>query len=841
MKSDIQIAQEATMLPIKEVAASIGIEEDDLELYGKYKAKISDELIEKSKNNPDGKLILVTAINPTPAGEGKTTTSVGLGQAFGKLGKKALIALREPSLGPCFGIKGGAAGGGYAQVVPMEDLNLHFTGDFHAITSANNLLAALLDNHIQQGNELGIDPRQIVWKRCLDMNDRVLRNVVVGLGSKMDGMVREDHFVITVASEIMAILCLADDMNDLKRRLGRIIVAYTFDGKPVTAEDLQAVGSMAALLKDALKPNLIQTLEHTPAIVHGGPFANIAHGCNSVRATKTALKLADYVITEAGFGADLGAEKFFDIKCRKAGLHPDAVVLVATIRALKYNGGVPKDQLSEENLDALKKGIVNLEKHIENLQKYGVPVVVTLNSFITDTKAETDFVEQFCKERGCEFALSEVWEKGGEGGIALANKVLETLETKESNFKLLYDDDLSLKEKIETVAREIYGADGVTYSAAAEKELKRITDLGMDKFPVCMAKTQYSLSDDAKKLGRPSGFTINVREVFVSAGAGFVVAINGSIMTMPGLPKKPAAYQIDVDDNGVITGLFYGDIMANIIDGKQISKDIKEELKAEVASLAAQGRKCCLAVIQVGNDPASSVYVGNKKKACAYVGIESLAYELPEETTEEELLTIIDKLNKDANVHGILCQLPLPKHINEDHVIKAISPKKDVDGFHPQNVGALVIGEKGFVSCTPAGIIQLLKRSNIEMDGKHCVVVGRSNIVGKPMSLLMLRENATVTICHSHTKNLKEICKEADILIVAIGKPQFIDKEYVKDGAVVIDVGIHRDENNKLCGDVKYDEVEPIASYITPVPGGVGPMTIAMLMHNCVEAMKLYS
>ena len=556
MKSDIQIAQEATMLPIKEVAASIGIEEDDLELYGKYKAKISDELIEKSKNNPDGKLILVTAINPTPAGEGKTTTSVGLGQAFGKLGKKAIIALREPSLGPCFGIKGGAAGGGYAQVVPMEDLNLHFTGDFHAITSANNLLAALLDNHIQQGNELGIDPRQIVWKRCLDMNDRVLRNVVVGLGSKMDGMVREDHFVITVASEIMAILCLADDMNDLKRRLGRIIVAYTFDGKPVTAEDLQAVGSMAALLKDALKPNLIQTLEHTPAIVHGGPFANIAHGCNSVRATKTALKLADYVITEAGFGADLGAEKFFDIKCRKAGLHPDAVVLVATIRALKYNGGVPKDQLSEENLDALKKGIVNLEKHIENLQKYGVPVVVTLNSFITDTKAETDFVEQFCKERGCEFALSEVWEKGGEGGIALANKVLETLETKESNFKLLYDDDLSLKEKIETVAREIYGADGVTYSAAAEKELKRITDLGMDKFPVCMAKTQYSLSDDAKKLGRPSGFTINVREVFVSAGAGFVVAINGSIMTMPGLPKKPAAYQIDVDDNGVITGLF---------------------------------------------------------------------------------------------------------------------------------------------------------------------------------------------------------------------------------------------------------------------------------------------
>lgn len=556
MKTDIQIAQEATMLPIKDVAASIGIEEDDLELYGKYKAKISDELINRTKKNPDGKLILVTAINPTPAGEGKTTTSVGLGEAFGRLGKKALIALREPSLGPCFGIKGGAAGGGYAQVVPMEDLNLHFTGDFHAITSANNLLAALLDNHIQQGNELGIDPRQIVWKRCMDMNDRVLRNIVVGLGSKMDGMVREDHFVITVASEIMAILCLADDMADLKKRLGRIIVAYTFDGKPVTADDLQATGSMAALLKDALKPNLIQTLEHTPAIVHGGPFANIAHGCNSVRATKTALKLADYVITEAGFGADLGAEKFFDIKCRMAGLKPDAVVLVATIRALKYNGGVPKDELSSENLDALKAGIVNLEKHIENLHKFGVPVVVTLNSFVTDTKVETDFVEQFCKERGCEFALSEVWEKGGEGGIDLANKVLETIEHKESNFKVLYDDSLSLKEKIETVAKEIYGADGVTYSPAAERELKRITDLGMGDFPVCMAKTQYSLSDDAKKLGRPSGFKINVREVYASAGAGFVVAVNGSIMTMPGLSKKPAAYGIDVDDNGVITGLF---------------------------------------------------------------------------------------------------------------------------------------------------------------------------------------------------------------------------------------------------------------------------------------------
>lgn len=556
MKTDIEIAQEAKMLPIKDVAAAIGIDEDDLELYGKYKAKISDELIQKSKNNPDGKLILVTAINPTPAGEGKTTTSVGLGEAFGRLGKKAIIALREPSLGPCFGIKGGAAGGGYAQVVPMEDLNLHFTGDFHAITSANNLLAAILDNHIQQGNELGIDPRQIVWKRCMDMNDRVLRNIVVGLGAKTDGMVREDHFVITVASEIMAILCLADDMADLKRRLGRIIVAYSFDGKPVTADDLKATGAMAALLKDALKPNIIQTLEHTPAFVHGGPFANIAHGCNSVRATKTALKLADYVVTEAGFGADLGAEKFFDIKCRKAGLRPDAVVLVATVRALKYNGGVPKDKLSEENLDALKAGIVNLEKHIENLHKFGVPIVVTLNSFITDTKAETDFIEQFCRERDCEFALSEVWEKGGEGGIALANKVLETLETKKSDFKLLYDDDLSLKEKIETVAKEIYGADGVTYSPAAERELKRITELGMSNLPVCMAKTQYSLSDDAKKLGRPSGFKINVREVYVSAGAGFVVAVNGSIMIMPGLGKSPAAYGIDVDDNGRITGLF---------------------------------------------------------------------------------------------------------------------------------------------------------------------------------------------------------------------------------------------------------------------------------------------
>ena len=556
MKTDIEIAQEAKMLHIREVAEKLGIAEDELELYGKYKAKLSDELIERVKDEPDGKLILVTAINPTPAGEGKTTISVGLGEAFGQLGKKAVIALREPSLGPCFGIKGGAAGGGYAQVVPMEDLNLHFTGDFHAITSANNLLAALLDNHTQQGNELGIDPRQVVWKRCLDMNDRVLRNIVVGLGRKMDGMVREDHFVITVASEIMAVLCLADDMHDLKRRLGKIIVAYTYDGKPVTADDIKATGAMAALLKDALKPNLIQTLEHTPAIVHGGPFANIAHGCNSVRATKTALKLADYVITEAGFGADLGAEKFFDIKSRMAGLHPDAVVLVATVRALKYNGGVAKADLGEENLEALKKGIVNLEKHIENLQKYGVPVVVTLNSFVTDTKAETDYIEQFCRERDCEFALAKVWENGGKGGVELAEKVLKTLETKESHFKPLYADDLSLEEKIETIAKEIYGADGVTYASAAAKELKRIADMGMSDFPVCMAKTQYSLSDDQTKLGRPSGFTINVREVYVSAGAGFVVAITGAIMTMPGLPKNPAAYGIDVDDNGVITGLF---------------------------------------------------------------------------------------------------------------------------------------------------------------------------------------------------------------------------------------------------------------------------------------------
>ena len=556
MKTDIQIAQEAEMKHIKEVAVQAGISEDELEFYGKYKAKLSDELWNRIKDNEDGKLVLVTAINPTPAGEGKTTTSVGLGQAFAKLGKKAMIALREPSLGPCFGIKGGAAGGGYAQVVPMEDLNRHFTGDFHAITSANNLLAAMLDNHIQQGNTLGIDPRQVVWKRCVDMNDRVLRNIVVGLGRKTDGMVREDHFVITVASEIMAILCLADDLADLKRRLGRIIVAYNFKGEPVTADDLQATGAMAALLKDAIKPNLIQTLEHTPALVHGGPFANIAHGCNSVRATKMALKLSDITVTEAGFGADLGAEKFFDIKCRMAGLKPDAVVLVATVRALKYNGGVAKADLAEENLDALAKGIVNLEKHIENIQKYGVPVIVTLNSFVTDTDAENAFIEKFCRERGCEFALSEVWEKGGEGGVDLAQKVLETLETKESDFHTLYNDELSLKDKIRTIAQEIYGAHDVVYEPAAEKQLAKIESMGFGSFPICMAKNQYSLSDDATKLGRPENFDIHIREVYVSAGAGFVVALTGAVMTMPGLPKVPAANGIDVTDDGKITGLF---------------------------------------------------------------------------------------------------------------------------------------------------------------------------------------------------------------------------------------------------------------------------------------------
>ncbi len=556
MKTDLEIAQEAVMEPIARVAEGIGVPEEALELYGRYKAKISDEYLDRLKEQPDGKLILVTAINPTPAGEGKTTTSVGLGQAFGRLGKKAVVALREPSLGPCFGIKGGAAGGGYAQVVPMEELNLHFTGDFHAVTSANNLLAALLDNHIQQGNEFQIDSRQIVWKRCLDMNDRALRNIVVGLGSKADGFVREDHFVITVASEIMAVLCLAEDMDDLKKRLSRMIVAYNYDGAPVTAGDLQAVGSMAALLKDALKPNLIQTLEHTPVLVHGGPFANIAHGCNSVRATRTALKLADYCITEAGFGADLGAEKFFDIKCRVSGLKPDAVVLVATIRALKYNGGVSRTDLGIENLQALEKGIVNLEKHIENVQKYGVPVVVTLNSFVSDTEEEVLFVKRFCESRQCEFALSRVWEKGGEGGVELAGKVLQTLETKRSDFRVLYEDSLPLEDKIRTVAGEIYGAGRVTFSAAAKKQLKKLTELGFGSLPVCMAKNQYSLSDDPKRLGRPRDFELTVREVYVSAGAGFVVALTGDVVTMPGLSRKPSAYGIDVNEKGVITGLF---------------------------------------------------------------------------------------------------------------------------------------------------------------------------------------------------------------------------------------------------------------------------------------------
>lgn len=556
MKSDIKIAQEAVLAPIGEVAAKLDIKEDELECYGKYKAKLSSDIWERVKDNKDGKLILVTAINPTPAGEGKTTTSVGLGEAFNRLNKKAVIALREPSLGPCFGIKGGAAGGGYAQVVPMEDLNLHFTGDFHAITSANNLLAALLDNHIQQGNILGIDPERIVWKRCIDMNDRVLRNIVVGLGKKTDGVVRQDHFVITVASEIMAILCLAENMKDLKQRLGKIIVAYTYEDKLVTADDIQATGAMAALLKDAVKPNLIQTLEHTPALVHGGPFANIAHGCNSVAATRIGLKLADYCITEAGFGADLGAEKFFDIKCRMSGLKPDVAVLVATVRALKYNGGVPKDDLAAPDIEALKSGIVNLEKHIENIQQFGVPVVVTLNKFASDSEEELTYVKDFCIGHNCEFALSEVWEKGGEGGIELANKVIETVENKKSDFHTIYNNEASLTEKIETIAEKIYDADGVEYDTQAVKQLKRLTELGFGSFPVCMAKTQFSFSDDPKLLGRPENFKIHVREVYVSAGAGFVVVLTGSVMTLPGLPKKPAAYGIDVDDNGVITGLF---------------------------------------------------------------------------------------------------------------------------------------------------------------------------------------------------------------------------------------------------------------------------------------------
>ena len=556
-KSDIEIAQEAKMSHIRDIAGRFGIAEDELEFYGKYKAKLTDELEKRVAGNKDGKLILVTAINPTPAGEGKTTISIGLTEALNKLGKKTMAALREPSLGPCFGIKGGAAGGGYSQVVPMEDLNLHFTGDFHAITSANNLLAALLDNHIQQGNELQIDTRQVVWKRCLDMNDRVLRNIVVGLGAKADGVVREDHFVITVASETMAILCLATDMADLKKRLSEIIVAYNYAGEPVTAGDLHATGAMAALLKDAIKPNIIQTLEGNPAIIHGGPFANIAHGCNSVRATKMALKLSDYVVTEAGFGADLGAEKFLDIKCRKTGLRPDAVVIVATVKALKYNGGVKKENLSEENLEALKAGIVNLDKHIENMQNFGLNVVVTLNAFATDTEAEHNFIKEHVEGMGCEFALARVWEKGGEGGIELANKVLKAIEKEQKPFTLTYSDDMGLKDKVKAIATKIYGAKDVSFAPAASKMLDRIEKMGFANFPVCMAKTQYSLSDDQTKLGRPEGFTLNVRDAYVSAGAGFVVILTGSIMTMPGLPKVPAADNIDFDETtGKITGLF---------------------------------------------------------------------------------------------------------------------------------------------------------------------------------------------------------------------------------------------------------------------------------------------
>lgn len=556
MKSDIQIAREANMIHIKEVAAKLHIEEDDLEYYGKYKAKISDELWEKIKDRQDGKLVLVTAINPTPAGEGKTTTTVGLGQAMGKLNKNAIIALREPSLGPCMGIKGGAAGGGYAQVVPMEDINLHFTGDIHAVSAANNLLSAMIDNHLQQGNPLGIDPRQITWKRVVDMNDRALRQIVVGLGGRTQGVPREDGYMISVASEVMAILCLAEDIQDLKDRLGHIIVGYTYEGKPVTAKDLKAEGAMTVLLKDALKPNLVQTLENTPCLMHGGPFANIAHGCNSVRATKTALKLGDIVITEAGFGADLGAEKFLDIKCRKAGLKPDAIVLVATIRALKYNGGVAKNDLGKEDLEALEKGFVNLQAHIDNLQKYHVPVIVTLNEFPTDTDKEVHFVEEKCKQLGCDFALSKVWAEGGQGGMDLAQKVLSVLEEKDSNFSPLYDEKLSIIEKIESIATNIYGARSVVLTSQAHKQVKKLEELGLDKMPICIAKTQYSLSDDPTLLGRPKNFDIAVREVKVSAGAGFIVALTGNVMTMPGLPKKPAAEQIDINEDGQIVGLF---------------------------------------------------------------------------------------------------------------------------------------------------------------------------------------------------------------------------------------------------------------------------------------------
>lgn len=555
MLSDIEIAQQAKLLPIKEVAAKIGISEDELEFYGKYKAKLSDELANRVENNPDGKLILVTAINPTPAGEGKTTTTAGLGQAMAKIGKNAIIALREPSLGPVFGIKGGAAGGGYAQVLPMEDINLHFTGDMHAITAANNLCCAMLDNHLQQGNALNIDPRRILIKRCLDMNDRALRNIVVGLGGKVNGIPREDHFIITVASEVMAILCLANDIDDLKQRLGKILVAYTYSGEPVYAKDLKADGAMTALLKDAIKPNLVQTLEGTPAIMHGGPFANIAHGCNSVRATKLALKLADYCITEAGFGSDLGAEKFLDIKCRYAGLTPSAIVIVATCRALKYNGGVPKAEVSAENLDALKKGIVNLGVHIENMRKYNVPVIVAINRFGTDSKEELEYIESYCRENGADFALSDVFGKGGEGGVELAEKVVEACE-KPSDFAPIYSLDLTVKEKIEKIAATIYGASKVNYTTGAEKAIKEVEALGADKLPVCIAKTQYSLSDNPALLGAPKDFEITVRNVTLSNGAGFVVAYTGDIMTMPGLPKVPAAHSIDVDSDGKIVGLF---------------------------------------------------------------------------------------------------------------------------------------------------------------------------------------------------------------------------------------------------------------------------------------------
>lgn len=555
-KTDLQIAQECKMEHILKVAEKAGIPEEYVDCYGKYKGKISDKYYNKIKDNPDAKLILVTAVNPTPAGEGKTTVTIGLTEALQKMGKNAITCLREPSLGPCMGVKGGAAGGGYAQVVPMEDINLHFTGDLHAITTANNLLASMVDNHIQQDNELNIDPRKIVWKRCVDLNDRQLRNVISGLGGKVNGVPREDAFQITVASEIMAIFCLANDLKQLKEMLGRIIVGYTYDDEPVTAKMIGADGAMTVLLKDALQPNVVQTLENTLAIIHGGPFANIAHGCNSVKATKTAMKIADYVVTEAGFGADLGAEKFFDIKCRKAGLKPDAVVLVATVRALKYNGGVPKADLSNENLDALAKGFVNLEKHIENIQKYGVPVVVTLNHFVADTDAEVAYVKERCEAMGATFAVAKVWAEGGEGGKALAEKVLETLETKESNFHYLYEDDLTIVEKVNKVCKEIYGAGTVNFSAAAKKTLAQIDKLGFNHFPVCIAKTQYSLSDDPKVLGRPEGFEVTVKEIRISAGAGFIVVLLGDVMTMPGLPKKPAALNIDIDEDGNIVGLF---------------------------------------------------------------------------------------------------------------------------------------------------------------------------------------------------------------------------------------------------------------------------------------------